>query len=538
MATESRDSMGIEIDDRFARRGRSIDRVVFSLFIVALIAPWIDHLVREDAARGPFREHRNAAPRPAAVKSLADLRAFPLAYQSYWNDTFGLRDVLLHGNGVLKALLFGVAPGPDHVIGKDGWIYWRGRRILDVWRGVAPLSNDELEAWRLRLERRRDQCRALGARYLFVFCPEKPSIYPEHLPDRFDKVGPSRLDQLLEYLRGRTDVDVLDVRDALIAAKRGDQPGDAAYYELGTHWRSRGAALACAAIVEHLKAAFPRLTPLSLDVFSPTGEEGPGDTEARSLYLENEYPQKDHTLAPKVTRSEVTRLGGFPRVRSSRIPSQPDLPRAVVFHDSFGAYLERPMSEAFSQLTMVWNYIFDEDLVKREKPDVVIEMFAERTLVTLDPKDSAPRQDPTQAAFASASDVRFRLDAANTKELVPMYRATLRSAKDASGDDLVEFTGLGKPDSFVLPEFDLTAARLHLHIDITSPAATPFTVYYKQKGDENYAPDHKVAIDLTEGRNDRYLTLDVRDLVDRLVVCPGNARGKYLLHAVEIRAER
>ena len=224
------DSTTPSIDSRFERHGRRLDRGLLVIFLAVLAAPHVDHLVRDDAKRGPFREQRNASPRPTPARNLDELRAYPAAYQNYWNDAFGMRDVLLRGNALLKAIGFGVLPGIDHVLGKDGWIFWRGKRVLDVWRGVLPLPESDLDAWRNRLEHRRAQCAALGARYLFVVCPEKPTLYPEFLPERFTKVGPSRLDQLLEFLRGRSDVDVLDLRPTLVAAKSADQPGNATYY--------------------------------------------------------------------------------------------------------------------------------------------------------------------------------------------------------------------------------------------------------------------------------------------------------------------
>lgn len=524
------------IDSRFAQRSAWIDRATLFVFIAILCAPHLDHVVREDAERGPFREQRNAAARPAPVRSLTELRAYPRAYQDYWNDAFGLRDVLLHGNALLKALGFGVLPGVDHVLGKDGWIFWRGKRVLDVWRGAAPLTAQELEDWRSRLEHRRSQCAALGAKYLFVLCPEKPTLYPEYLPARFDQVGPSRLDQLLESLRGRSVVDVLDLRPTLLAAKAEDRPGNAVYYEVGTHWRARGAALGCAAILEHLKSAFPTLTPLPLSEYVAVEGDGQGDTEARALYLENEFQQLDHALAPRSRHAEVTRLGGFPRVRTTRIANRPELPRAVVFHDSFGVYLELPMAEAFSGLTMVWNYIFDEDLVKREKPDVVIEMFAERTLYTLDPRDLGSRRDPVREAFDAASDVRYRLDPNQPENLTAMYRAKVASKAGEAGAAVVEFSGLGAPDCFVLPQFDLTAPRLLIRLDISAPEATTLAVHFKRNGDPSYDPERRVEVALDAGRNETFLEIPEPDLVDRLIVTPSRRKGDFLFHAIEVRA--
>jgi hypothetical protein len=64
------------------------------------------------------------------------------------------------------------------------------------------------------------------------------------------------------------------------------------------------------------------------------------------------------------------------------VSERPDsrLPRAIVFHDSFGIALVPYLAESFGRVLFVPSSRFDPDLVLRERADVVIQEEAERYL--------------------------------------------------------------------------------------------------------------------------------------------------------------
>ena len=68
----------------------------------------------------------------------------------------------------------------------------------------------------------------------------------------------------------------------------------------------------------------------------------------------------------------------------TEIPGSP-LPRAVVFRDSFGSRLVPYLSEHFSRVVYLWQNDFDADVVRQEKPDVVIQEIVGRHLYTFLP---------------------------------------------------------------------------------------------------------------------------------------------------------
>jgi len=363
---------------------RRFDVLTLVLFAAVLLAPAIDHLVRDDAARGPGPELRTPAPRPAFPTTTADLAKFPAAYEAYWKDSFGLRDQLLRWHSALKVFVFGVSPDTTHVIGKERWIFNDNHRIVDNWRGVIPFTDEELARWKQRIERRRDAVAALGAHYFFSIAPDKPGIYPDFMPDRIDKIGPARIDQLFAYLAKNSTADVLDIRPALIADRANDRPGDRVYFELGTHWQKRGAIVGYNAIAEHLQRRLPKLRtwPVAMHVH----EASPGgDSEGANMYIGDLLPQTKHWWALPDRKARVVQHDDAKR-RWIFEKDDPSLPRIVIFHDSFGETFFDEWAETSSRLVLVHDYDFDLELIRAEKPDLVIEFIVERMLVAHAPE--------------------------------------------------------------------------------------------------------------------------------------------------------
>lgn len=514
------------------RAPRLVDQLTVALFAVFLVAPSIDCLLRTDDVRGPGPELRQAAPRPAAPQSLADMASFPARYEAYWKDSFGLRDVLLRWHSAVKVLGFGVTPDANHVIGKELWIYNDNSRLIDAWRGAIPLSTGELESWRRRIERRRDAVAALGGHYLFAIAPDKPQIYPEYLPDRLNKVGPSRMDQLFEYLRAHSQADVLDLRPALIADRANDRPGDHVYFPLGTHWGKRGAIAGYHAIAAHLR---PRvdLRSYAPSDFTPIATPG-GDTEAANMYIRDLIPQTQHHLQIVKRRARLLAKDGQPRKLVSEI-DDPSLPHVVVFHDSFGLTFQDEWMEACSRLVMVHSYDFDLGLIEDERPDLVFEFIVERALVAQNPDVVMERRrESPRDLFARAAPLAT-IDA-DRPALRALYGAVCTPGRDERGGYL-ELRATGGLDSFAIDR-PLAIGRDRLCVRLVLEAVRPgwVALYHKSTADPGWSSHRRLRAEVVAGSNELYFVVPGGEAeLEAVVLQPFEGEGSCRLRGMELR---
>jgi len=112
------------------------------------------------------------------------------------------------------------------------------------------------------------------------------------------------------------------------------------------------------------------------------------------------YKRVEPVMTPlrpfKAAFSHVPELPGslfFLREPHQHAQADTTLPKLLMFHDSFGLYMEPLMSEHFSTSTYVWSGLFVPDVVGAVKPDIVVQEFMEMFVVNM-PVDTLHLSQP------------------------------------------------------------------------------------------------------------------------------------------------
>jgi hypothetical protein len=475
-------------------RQRFFDTTTITLFVLALLAPTTDQLVRPDEARdSSLAEQRKPEPRPALPTSMSELARFPKSYEGHYEDTFGLRDKLLRWNGIERALGLGVVPAKTVELAGDGWCFFLGDRARESYRGLIPFTEGELDLWVKRLRERRDFAASVGAKYLFVMCPGKEVLYPERLPATWAKVGPSRLEQLFARLEREGDVPFLDLRPALRAAKEDDAEDDWIYTRAGTHWNGHGAYAAYRAILARLAADFPGLEPVPFAACEAREKIDSLESLARLLYLSDLLPQRHYGVVPKTKHYEVL-LETPPRTGSQFVTRRDgDGPRLLWLHDSFGPL--PLMSENFSYVQAHRVFEFSRDEVRQARPDVVLEMYVDRILNYQRPDlpmTGLPVSPEEQ--FTRMKDLAWRHEAGDRFAPAQAFGRALLEQDDQG----LTLSVLGPRDGLLLPELEVPKGRFAL-LSLTGETTEPVEVdvFVRAVGEPTFPLQNHVAFRLT-----------------------------------------
>jgi hypothetical protein len=361
-------------------------RLLVLLFLGFLAAPAFDMLVRPASARGPAIEGRRAEPFPDWRASLRERSNYPRRFEQAFADALGLRDVLLRWHNWARFELLHIAPAPV-LLGKQRWMFYTFEHSLENWRGLYPMEEPVLQAWQRVIESRRDCARAHGAEYLFVIGPNKESIYPDYLPEGYEPLGPTRLDQLLAWMQAHSDITPLDLRPRLRAARSLDTPEHHLYYEEGSHWQGQGCVVAADEILQRLARKFPAMAQVPETPWQ-IRSAWPAETWRPKMYMSVPATLlRDDPFVPEGT-SHAVHLGDdwLAKVQryEQRVPA-PELPSVLMFHDSFGTGVHKLLAERFARLTAVAAPGIDVKLLEAEKPAIVLDLYVERVLTTLLP---------------------------------------------------------------------------------------------------------------------------------------------------------
>jgi hypothetical protein len=346
--------------------GRIRDRILVLLFAVLIALPATLHLagVAQSTAE---RERRTLAELPRFPDSTERWRSFPSQIDSYLADRFGLRPALLAAASRLK---FGLRMPAGALVftGKDGWLYYNGNQQIDQHTGLRLFGPDEIALWLASLESYRRWLADRGISFVFVIAPDKPSIYPEHLPDGIKLAAVTPADQLLAAIAAQGRIDAADLRPALRAVK---SAGDL-YYKTDLHWNGIGAYFGLQAVMKGRWPSGVALPPLS--DYRVESHPFVGDLNQIANLPCCSFEQ-ELTLALKSGSAVVAQGRDLaPGTPNAWIESRhKTYPSVFIFGDSFATYWAKILPDVTRRTVYLRHEIpFPTAIIEREKPDIVI----------------------------------------------------------------------------------------------------------------------------------------------------------------------
>jgi len=249
------------------------------------------------------------------------------------------------------------------------WLVYTGEMSLDDYQNTIPFTKEQLATIQKKLDQLQSRLNERNIKFYLVITPSKNTIYPEFFPSEIPIIGTeSRLDQLIKYQKNFGQLQIIDLRDALFLTKQ----TNSVYYATDSHWNEYGAYIGYYQIASDLQADFPEIQPFDIDDYELVHEEfETGDLSKMLGQLKlSEGVISFHPTYQSQVSSFDTSIDGKDYV----ITTQPDshLPTVVVFRDSFFTALIPYLSEHFSRAVYVWSFDYDEDLIEKEKPDIVI----------------------------------------------------------------------------------------------------------------------------------------------------------------------
>ena len=104
---------------------------------------------------------------------------------TYVRDRFGFRQELITANARLTAAVFGESATEDVIVGADGWLYYAD--TLADYEGTAPMTWRQLWNAAHTLALMQEYAADKGAEMIFAAVPNKNTLYPEQMPERYKK---------------------------------------------------------------------------------------------------------------------------------------------------------------------------------------------------------------------------------------------------------------------------------------------------------------------------------------------------------------
>ncbi|MES2280688.1 MAG: hypothetical protein V4542_04680 [Pseudomonadota bacterium] len=257
-------------------------------------------------------EKRALASRPH-LKSIREVASddFLNGFTAYVNDNFGFRKIFIRLNNLIDLKVLKTPSNQDIILGAESMLFSRSADWNGVIKKHTNYTDAQIAAGAKRVRDFQDRLRSHGKEFLFVFAPNKATIYPELLIAHKYLLNPlSERERWLMALKS-AGVNSLDVAPMILDAKQ----KRLLYYNGDHHWNRFASLMASQLIVDTFASRMNVPAPR----FEITGVRPDGWERAGG----GSYDEMLGVKATRVNEEPIVKVSGN------------KLPRGVVFGDSF-----------------------------------------------------------------------------------------------------------------------------------------------------------------------------------------------------------
>lgn len=155
---------------------------------------------------------------------------------AYFEDHFAFKEALVSVNAYIHDALFNVSSEDSVILGKDGWLYYSATE--DDFCHNNGVSERKLYSMARNVKLMQDYCESNGAKFVFTIAPNKNSLYPDGMPDRYKyKVAELSDAQRLKPYLEKEGVNYLDLFELF------SKQDEILYLKQDSHWNNKGARL-------------------------------------------------------------------------------------------------------------------------------------------------------------------------------------------------------------------------------------------------------------------------------------------------------
>jgi len=371
------------ISSRFVKKQHLVSYFLIMPFLALISFGWILRLVNSDSSY-LLSERRDAAQKPEF--QMDSTMALIKGCDDYLKDQLAGRNNIVTANNLIEYSIFNqLINNPVIHFGEDGWMFFVGGKCGEYYENKQPLTPQELRKMKDVLVARRDWLKERGIHFYLVFPPSPHFIYEEKIGPRLWRYNKKpKLDQLLEYLKLNTNLEVIDIYNPILKVKKTGNTD--LYYKKNGHWNYQAALIAYTAMINYMKKDFPNIgEPVPEKNIRWVHDKKYYDDLLRLMAIDRFYTS--HENAPLI-KNRITVDTVYPVYYGFSSPAPPyiyktsntDCPSVLVYGDSFAGALMAYLPYNFRQIIGLWTPLFYPDIIEKEKPDIVIQEMADYTV--------------------------------------------------------------------------------------------------------------------------------------------------------------
>ncbi len=272
--------------------------------------------------------------------------------------------------------------------GEDGWMFYIAGPAKENYENHQPLTTAELNKIKNVLVARNDWLKKRNIHFYMVFPPMPQTVFEEYVGPRMRRhYKQSKSEQLLEYLKLNTNLDIIDVYTPLMKIKNKGLMNP--YYINNCHWNYLGGYAAYCSMINYIKKDFPNIgEPLNSKDFKWEVTEDYKPDLLQLLDIDKFFTFQQYS--PSFYESTITDTI-YPTYLDLWTPAPPacvitnknNNPTMLMYGDSYAESILKFLFRNFSKTYFIWTPLFQPTVIEKEKPDMVIQEMVEGSIESI-----------------------------------------------------------------------------------------------------------------------------------------------------------
>ncbi len=371
------------------KKNAIINSAFIVIFALMLSLPIL--FINHEENKASKIENKMLAQRPELYLEDGSLNKLYIAeFEDYFNDNIGFKEEALIVNILLKDKIFGILDIPNWLVGEEGNLFYTsGGEDIATFAGANYFSEEAMQNMTDNLNYLNQYFKQQGCQTYNMFIPNKEAIYSELYDPNVYHAENSRMDILSQYIADHTDLNVINVKDALLANK-----SEQLYYKScdASHWNMNGAFVGYQELMYAIQKHDPDIKILKKEDFDITENNYKG---LMSYYtdvpiLHNNFAYEDviysYHLRGEYHSTEETGLDGMvlnPNLNYHHYNNENASTRKklLIVGDSYIYEFILPMlAESFEDVYFIRNADVETviQLAEKAKPDIFVFEVVER----------------------------------------------------------------------------------------------------------------------------------------------------------------
>jgi len=309
---------------------------------------------------------------------LDDVENYLKGFEKKFSNNFIFKKEILKIYFLMKS-----NPKPNRAIeGKDNWLFVGDdfSKSIRESKNIINFNKQELTLLERKIKNWNNWFSGNDIHFYIAVPPNKLSIYSEFLPI-IDNTTQIKKSTQFGLICDKLGVNHINMLEGVTLNKN-----EPLFIKADSHWNDLGAYIGYENLITKMKKEYPYLNIMPMDSLNKISETVRKQDLARMLLKSvEEKVTKLQVKNPKATKLKKqleipkTYLAD-PRTYELRFKSDINNLKVLIFRDSFSNALIKYLKETFGETVFIWQTKLDKEIIMKEKPDVVISIYVERSI--------------------------------------------------------------------------------------------------------------------------------------------------------------